>query len=53
MKVPYSSLVSDPNSPSLRVCRNGCVDKLDPYRLPAPEPENISLQFPRPEDSLE
>ena len=52
-KVKYGDLVSDPNSPGLRVCRRGCVDKFDPYRLPAPPAENITLQFPRPEEPLE
>jgi hypothetical protein len=51
-KRPYQALVSDPNSPGLRVCEDGCVDDYDPYRLPAPPPDAITLQFPRPDVSL-
>lgn len=62
----YDDLVSDPNQPSLRVCRtpspgtnrrgarsDGCLDQLDPYRLAARQPENITLQFPRPDAPLD
>ena len=52
-KVPYGELAPDGNSPGLRVCREGCSDQYDPYRLPTPQPEVISLQFPRPEQDLE
>lgn len=51
-KVPLARLISDPNSPGLRVCKDTCVDQLDPYRLPARRPEDITVQFPRPEEPI-
>jgi hypothetical protein len=36
----------------LRVCNEGCRDEFDPYRLPARQPEKISLRFPRPDVSV-
>lgn len=48
-KVPIVTLVSDPNAPGLRVCEDGCVDQYDPWRLPARRPENITVQYPRPD----
>lgn len=50
-KVPYSALRSDSNYPALKVCRD-CWDEIDPYRLPARQTENISLQHPRPDVGL-
>jgi hypothetical protein len=53
MKVPYTELRSDGNSPGLRVCSDpGCWDTKDPYRLPARKPEVISLRYPRPDEEL-
>jgi hypothetical protein len=56
LKRPIVALVSDPNAPGLRVCgdkgERGCVDKFDPWRLPARRPENITVQYPRPDDPL-
>jgi hypothetical protein len=56
-KRPIVNLVSDPNVPGLRVCgdkgERGCVDRLDPYRLPARKPENITVHYPRPDVPLE
>lgn len=52
MKRPYVHLVSDPNAPGLRVCKDTCVDQLDPWRLPARQTENITLQYPRPDEPL-
>src|SRR6187551_1583791 len=47
-KVPYSELRPDGNSPGLRVCKSkGCWDRYDPWRLPARQPENITLRNPR------
>lgn len=43
-----TELYSDPNSPGLRVCRED-IDNLDPYRLPARQPDNIVLPFVRPD----
>jgi hypothetical protein len=53
MKVPYSTLIADPNFPGLRVCEaRGCADEKDPYRLPARKTERINLRFPRPDESV-
>ena len=53
MKVPYVTLVKDPNFPGLRVCESrGCKDNFDPYRLPARKTERINLRFPRPDVSV-
>lgn len=53
MKVPLAKMRSDGNSPGLRVCdKPGCWDNFDPWRLPARRPEDITLRFPRPEESL-
>ncbi len=51
MKCAYSELVSDGNSPGLRV-HASCSDNLDPWRLPARRPEDITLRFPRPDEPL-
>jgi hypothetical protein len=51
LKVAYSKLVADGNSPGLRVCPK-CSDKLDPWRLPPRQSENISLAHPRPDENL-
>jgi hypothetical protein len=50
-KFPIGELMSDPNSPGLRVCRVD-VDDLDPYRLPARQTERITLPFVRPDVSV-
>ena len=49
MKRAYSDIRPDGNIPAIRVCSNGCSDQFDPYRLPARQPEKISLRFPRPD----
>lgn len=49
MKRAYSSMRSDGNIPAIRVCSESCSDQFDPYRLPARQPEKISLRFPRPD----
>ena len=51
-KFPLGELMPDPNYPGLRVCRAD-RDDYDPYRLPARQPETISLRFPRPDTPLE
>lgn len=51
-KFPLDELMPDPNYPGLRVCRAD-RDDYDPYRLPARQPETISLRFPRPDTPLE
>ena len=40
---------SDGNIPAIKVCSESCSDQFDPYRLPARQPEKISLRFPRPD----
>jgi hypothetical protein len=55
-KRALGELMSDPNSPGLKVCRDpseGCIDKYDPYRMPARSPDPIKLPFNRPEQPLE
>jgi hypothetical protein len=52
MKRPYSFLVPDRNTPGLRVCPDRCDDAYDPWRLPARQTEDITLQYPRPEADL-
>jgi hypothetical protein len=46
-----TQLMSDPNSPGLRVCRED-LDQLDPYRLPPRQPDTITLPFVRPDTPL-
>jgi hypothetical protein len=47
-KFPYVDLMPDPNFPGMRVCKDD-LDQFDPWRLPAIQPENITLRFPRPD----
>jgi hypothetical protein len=49
-KVPYDSLKKDPNTKQM-ICES-CVDLYDPWRKPARRPENITLQYPRPDSSV-
>jgi hypothetical protein len=49
MKRSITELVSDPNAPGTYVCQRDCVDQYDPWRLPAREPEDITLEHPRPD----
>lgn len=51
MKMAYSDMVSDPNSPGLRMHEH-CVDRFDPYRLPARATEDIALPAARPDEPL-
>lgn len=51
LKFPSVDLESDPNSPGLMVCKYD-RDDFDPYRLPPRETEEITLQYPRPDDDL-
>lgn len=50
-KMSLDDLYSDPNFPSLMVCKDD-IDQFDPYRLPARQPETITLPFVRPDDPL-
>lgn len=44
-------LMPDPNSPGLMVCEAD-RDQFDPWRLPAPQPDDIALPFCRPDVPL-
>jgi len=44
-------LIEDGNLPGLRVCRDDW-DELDPYRLPARQPDNLVLPFVRPDEPI-
>ncbi len=50
-KMPLAELMPDPNSEGLMVCKED-LDVLDPYRLPARQPEKIVLPFTRPDVPL-
>lgn len=50
-KFPMEELYSDPNYPGLRVCADD-TDDLDPWRKPAPAPDQIALRTPRPDEEL-
>ena len=50
-KFELRELKADRDKPGLRVC-NDCNDLKDPYRLPAPKPENITVKYPRPDEPL-
>jgi hypothetical protein len=49
MKRPYSDMRPDGNIPAIKVCSDSCSDNWDPYRLPARQPEKITIRFPRPD----
>jgi hypothetical protein len=51
-KFVLSELMSDPNSPGLKVCRDD-LDDYDPYRLAPRKEDNMVLPFNRPDTSLE
>lgn len=50
IKVQYDDLKQDPNNKQW-YCAS-CVDLYDPWRLPARQAENISLNHPRPDEEL-
>lgn len=52
MKRPYSNMRADGNIPAIKVCSDSCSDQFDPYRLPARQPEKISIRFPRPDADI-
>lgn len=52
MKRKIAELVSDVNSPGLRVCKSTCADLIDPYRLPMRAPDQIDVRYPRPDEPL-
>lgn len=47
----YSQMVEDPNT-KVKVCNQGCQDLYDPYRMPQRRTEDISLQYPRPDEDI-
>lgn len=52
-KRPYLALGPDGDKPGLRVCQDdGCSDVKDPWRLPAIQPEPITLRYPRPDTDI-
>ena len=51
-KMSLDDLYSDPNYPGLMCCKDD-LDQYDPYRLPARQPEDITLRFPRPDTPLD
>jgi hypothetical protein len=51
IKMPLDKLMPDANSPGLMVCEKD-RDEYDPYRLPARQPDNIVLQFTRPDTPI-
>jgi len=52
MKRPYSDMRPDGNIPAIKVCSDSCSDEFDPYRLPARQPEKITIRFPRPDTDV-
>lgn len=50
-KTPIVDIAADRDSGGLRVC-GPCNDEVDPYKLPPRSPENIALQYPRPDEPL-
>jgi len=42
----------DGNIPAIKVCSDSCSDEFDPYRLPARQPEKITIRFPRPDTDV-
>lgn len=50
-KFSLDDLAPDPNYPGLMVCRAD-RDDFDPYRLPARQPDNITLRFVRPDTDI-
>lgn len=52
MKRKIAELVSDVNSPGLRVCKKTCADQQDPYRLPMRAAEKLQVSHPRPDEPL-
>lgn len=50
-KMPIGKLKPDRNAPGLRVC-DDCNDMFDPWRLPARAPDQVTVQYPRPDEAL-
>lgn len=53
LKFFIDELYDDPNYPGLKVCqKHDDIDEYDPYRLPAREPDQINLEFVRPDTPI-
>jgi len=52
VKYPLGDLRPDPNAPGLLCCPDGCLDVLDPWRLPARAAEKLTVDQPRPDMAL-
>ena len=52
MKRAMDEAMNDHNVAGLIVCKQGCSDDKDPYRLPARKTEKITLRYPRPDVSV-
>ena len=52
MRKSRKELKKDPNAPGLLVCKN-CCDEFDPYRKPQRQPENIIIDRPLPDETLD
>ena len=50
-KMSLDDLHDDPNASGLKVC-HADLDDYDPWRLPAPTGENVTLRFARPDVSI-
>lgn len=51
LRMNLRDMVPDPNTPGVRGHRD-CADQFDPYRLPARQADQITLQYPRPDEPL-
>lgn len=51
MKFPIGELHEDKNTPGLLVCDKD-NDDYDPWRLPAPPPDNLTLPHYRPDEDI-
>lgn len=51
-KYPIVDLSPDPNYPGLYCCPDGCLDDFDPWRLPARQADDLTLDHPRPDVPL-
>lgn len=52
MTFNYPELIEDGNIKGLYVCKEGCYDNIDPYKLPPPPPDSFVLHHPRPDAVL-
>lgn len=52
VKYPHDQLRPDPNSPGLMCCPDGCLDVLDPWRLPQRSADRLALEWARPDVAL-